>query len=67
MLQEKDSVANIVLEASEETSESERDRELGNIILEVYLAAMTRELDEIDEIWERQSQRYQFFRFNAEL
>lgn len=67
MLQDKDSIANIAIEASEEVSEPECDRELGNIILEVYLAAMNRELDEIDELWQRQSQRYKSFRFNAKI
>ncbi|MEM9541596.1 MAG: hypothetical protein AAGA60_19135 [Cyanobacteria bacterium P01_E01_bin.42] len=67
MLHENDSIANILLNASDEAGQPEGDRELGNLILEVYLAAMNRELDEIDEIWKRQSQRYKSFRFNADI
>ena len=66
MPQDNYAIADVLLDVSEELSEPERDRELGNIILEVYLAAMNRELDEIDALWKSQSQRYKSFRFNTE-
>ena len=62
MPQDSHAVTEILLETAEESSQPERDRELGNIILEVYLAAMHRELDEIEALWQRQVQRYKSFR-----
>lgn len=56
-------VAETLMSVPEELSEAERDREYGNAVLDAYLAAMQREIQEIEALWQHQNQRYTAFRF----
>ncbi|MBP0021421.1 MAG: hypothetical protein J7647_28185 [Cyanobacteria bacterium SBLK] len=65
MREQNQNISETLLTVAEESNELERDRDFGNIVLETYLAALNQELDEIEALWQSQSQRYKSFRFTT--